>query len=59
MKKTLSVEEREIRFAEDTWLNYFNRYLYEQNVISEKQYKQMTDAIAMRKTKLSSRKNAM
>lgn len=55
----MSCEEREVRFVEDAWLNYFNRYLYDNEIISEKQYKQMTDMIAARKTKISSRKNAM
>ena len=59
MKKAMSCEEREVRFVEDAWLNYFNRYLYDNEIISEKQYKQMTGMIASRKTKISSRKNAM
>lgn len=44
-------EEREKRMAEDIWLNYFNRYLYESNTISEKEYKRMTEKIAARKAK--------
>ena len=36
----MSCEEREVRFVEDAWLNYFNRYLYDNEIISEKQYKQ-------------------
>ena len=59
VKRALLDEEREIRLSEDLWLNYFNRYLYDNEIISEKQYKQMTDMIAARKTKISSRKNAM
>lgn len=54
MKKALSAEERERRMAEDMWLNYFNRYLLEQGIISEKEYKQMIEKIAARKAKLSS-----
>lgn len=53
MKKALSAEERERRMAEDIWLNYFNRYLWERGTISEAEYKKMTEKIAMRKTKLS------
>lgn len=53
MKKALSKENMERRFAEDAWLNYFNRYLFENRVISEKEYKRMTEIIAMRKTKPS------
>lgn len=29
MGKLLTDEEREQRMAEDLWLNYFNRYLFE------------------------------
>jgi hypothetical protein len=36
MRRILTAEEREKRFAEDAWLNYFNRYLFENGVISEK-----------------------
>lgn len=53
MKKALSREDMEMRFAEDSWLNYFNRYLFENRVISEKEYKRMTEIIAMKKTKPS------
>ena len=59
VKKVLSAEEREKRFSEDTWLNYFNHYLFEKGTISEKEYKRMTEIIAMRKTKLSRNINAM
>lgn len=59
MKKALSAEEREKRFSEDTWLNYFNHYLFENGVITEKEYKRMTEIIATRKTKLSRNTNAM
>lgn len=53
MKKALSKKNMERRFAEDAWLNYFNRYLFENRVISDKEYKRMTEIIAMRKTKPS------
>ena len=59
MKKVLTDEIREIKFAEEAWLNYFNRYLLEQGVISEKQYKKMTEKIATRKSKLSQKTSAM
>ena len=62
MKKALSDEERERverRFAEDVWLNYFNRYLFESGTISDKEYRKMTEKIAMRKSKLSHKKSAM
>ena len=52
MSRVLSENEREkleVRFAEDAWLNYFNRYLFEQGTISEKEYKKMTEKIALYK----------
>ncbi len=52
MGKVLTDEEREKRMAEDIWLNYFNRYLFECGTISEKEYKRMTEKIAARKLKV-------
>ena len=59
MKKALSTEDMERRFAEDAWLNYFTRYLFENRVISEKEYKRMTEIIATGKAKLSGNKNTL
>ena len=62
MKKALNEEERERlekRFAEDVWLNYFNRYLFECGTISEQEYKKMTEKIAVRREKLSRGRSAM
>ena len=59
VKKVLTKEESEKRFAEEAWLNYFNRYLFEHGTISEKEYKKMTEKIATRKSKLSQEKSAM
>ena len=56
MKKALLDEEREKRFVEDAWLNYFNRYLFENGAISEKEYKKMTEKIVTRTSKLASGK---
>ena len=53
MGKVLTDEEREKRMAEDIWLNYFNRYLFEHGTISEKEYKRMTEKIATRKARHS------
>lgn len=53
MKKALLNDVQELRFAEAAWLNYLNRYLFEQGTISEKEYKKMTEKIANRKAKLS------
>ena len=58
MGKVLTDEEREKRMAEDIWLNYFNRYLFERGTISEKEYKRMTEKIAIRKSKRSPERDA-
>ncbi len=34
------------RAAEEIWLNYFNRYLFEHGTISEKEYNMMTQKIS-------------
>jgi len=47
MNKNPTNEEREKRFAEQAWLNYFNRYLFEEGTISENEYKIMTEKIAV------------
>ena len=62
VKRALYEEEREkleVRFAEDVWLNYFNRYLVEHGTISEQEYKKMTEKIAARGAKLSRKKSAV
>lgn len=48
MDKYKNNETSEKRFAEQAWLNYFNRFLFEEGTISEKEYKQMTEKIAER-----------
>ena len=53
VKRALLDEDREIRLSEDLWLNYFNRYLFENGTITEKEYKKMVEKIANRKAKLS------
>lgn len=58
MGKVLTNEEREKRMAEDIWLNYFNRYLFEHGTISEKEYKKMTEKIATRKPRVKHEKEA-
>ena len=58
LKKVLTCEEHENRFAEDAWLNYFNRYLFEHGTITEKEYKKMTEIIATKKSKLSRNRSA-
>ena len=59
MRRRLNAEVRERHFAEDAWLNYFNHYLFSNGVISEKEYKRMTEKIAARKSKLSRDRSAM
>ena len=51
MDKKNTNEEREKQMAESLWLNYFNRYLFSYGVISEKEYKRMTEKIALRRAK--------
>ena len=51
MRRTVSADVRERHFAEDAWLNYFNRYLFSNGIISEKEYKRMTEKIAHRHSK--------
>lgn len=58
MRKTLTDDERETRMAEDIWLNYFNRYLFEHGTISENEYQKMTEMIAIRKVKRSPERGA-
>ena len=58
MKKTIPDSERERRVAEDLWLNYFNRYLRDEGVISEKEFTRMTELIARRKPRPPHQKEA-
>lgn len=48
MDKNKTADEKEKRAAEAIWLNYFNRYLFKEGTISEKEYKRMTEKIAER-----------
>ena len=58
MRSSLLKEDCEKRVIEDIWLNYFNRYLFESGTITEKEYKKMTEKIAIRKAKLSHERRA-
>ena len=58
MMQVIAKEEREKRFAEDVWLNYLNRYLFEHGTISEKDYKKMTEKIVVRRSKIRRDKSA-
>lgn len=42
-------------FSEEVWLNYFNKYLFENGVISESNYSKMTEKIAIRYAHLSNK----
>lgn len=59
MKKALLDDNSEKRIAEDIWLNYFNRYLFENGTITEKEYKKMTEKITTRKVKVSQKRDAI
>lgn len=48
-KQLLTPEEQRQRMAEAAWLNYFNKVLYEQKMITEQQRNQLTNMIAIRK----------
>jgi len=51
MDKNKQDNSKEKRFAEQAWLNYFNRYLFETGTITEKEYNRMTEKIAERMAK--------
>lgn len=59
MKKALLDDNSEKRIAEDIWLNYFNRYLFENGTITEKEYKKMTEKITTRKVRVSQKRDAI
>ena len=46
-------ESMERHMAEDVWLNYFNSYLLENGISSEREYLRMVDKMTERKAKLS------
>ena len=48
MKEQTSAGAREKRMAEDLWLSYFNRYLFEQGLITEQERNRMVAKIAER-----------
>lgn len=51
MAQKISDELKEKILAEDIWLNYFNRYLLDHRVITDKEFNRMTEKIAGRKAK--------
>ena len=58
MKNQKPDGERARIIAEDLWLNYFNRYLRDEGVISEKEFTRMTELIARRKQSPPNQKEA-
>ena len=46
--KTIHHDNRQYSIAEELWLKYFNRYLYEIGTITIKEYAAMSDKIAVR-----------
>ena len=58
MSDAQHLAERERRAAEEIWLNYFNRYLRDKGVISEKEFTRMTELIASRKQRPPNQKEA-
>ena len=52
MKSVEVANNRKKCIAEDLWLNYFNLYLFENKIISDKEFKKMTEKIAERKSKI-------
>ena len=43
-------EMKEKLLAEDLWLSYFNRYLFEKAAINEKEFNRMTEKISSRRS---------
>lgn len=58
MKNRIPDGERERAMAEELWLNYFNRYLLEQGVITENEYARMADLILKETRKARAKKEA-
>lgn len=48
-KRSNGMEEARRQVAETAWLHYFNRVLYEQNLITQRQHTQIAGKIAARK----------
>lgn len=47
-KRSNGMEEARRQVAEAAWLDYFNRFLFEQDLITERQRNQMTGMITDR-----------
>lgn len=42
---------KEKKVSESLWLQYFNNYLFEKGIITEREYAQMTEKIVQREAK--------
>lgn len=56
-EKVPTAEQEKKSFAEKLWLEYFNQYLYEQNLITEMQRNRMALKIESRKASTSGTKD--
>lgn len=56
-EKALTTEQEKKSFAEKLWLEYFNQYLYEQNLITEMQRNRMALKIESRRASTSGTKD--
>ena len=52
-----SPEEEKKQAVEAAWLNYFNKILYEQSIITEQQRNQIANKIATRKPSAAKQKS--
>ena len=50
MGKKLLESEQERLVTESLWLHYFNQYLYDRGIITEREYKRLVEKISMRKS---------
>lgn len=57
MNEQNGAKAREMRVAEDLWLSYFNRYLFEHGVITEQERNKMVSKIAERKRRAQTPKS--
>lgn len=58
VSKEAEREHRERAFAENAWLVYFNNYLYDHKVITEREYKLMVEKIAQHCAHYSHRRSS-
>ena len=54
-KRSNGMEEARRQVAEAAWLDYFNRFLFAQDLITERQHNQMTGMISDRNSSAAKR----